>query len=114
MEGKVVMISSVFALAMAAASMQASDATRSARQAFTTCLRNYVDASISENRTADAFNTAYPQQCTQQEAAFRQAILARENAARATRASAEQTANDEIADARTNFKERFEMSMAPQ
>ncbi len=108
------MISSVFAIALAAASMQASDATRASREAFTACLRTYVSTSLDARMAVDAFNAAYPQQCTQQEAAFREAILRRENAARATRASAEQTANDEILDARTNFKDRFEMSAAPQ
>ena len=108
------MISSVFAIALAAGSMQASDATRSAREAFTACLRTYVQTSLEAQMAVDAFNTAYPQQCTQQEAAFREAVLRRENAARATRASADQTANDEITDARTNFKDRFEMAASPQ
>lgn len=108
------MISSVFVLALAAAAMQASDATRSAREAFSACLRTYVSTSLDANMAVAAFNTAYPQQCTQQEAAFREAILRRENSARATRASADQTANEEILDVRTNFKERYEMSAAPQ
>lgn len=108
------MISSVFALALAATSMQATDATRTTREAFTACLRNYVNTSLESRTALDAFNAAYPQQCTQQETAFREAIVRRENAARATRGAAEQTANDEILDARTNFKDRFEMAAAPQ
>ena len=104
------MISSVFAIALAATSMQATDATRAAREAFNACLRSYVQTSVEAHLAMEAFTAAYPQQCTQQEAAFREAILRRENAARATRASAEQTATEEIADTRTNFKERFEMA----
>jgi hypothetical protein len=105
------MISSVLTLLLAASSAQASDTTRTARLAFTTCLRTYVDESVGAGMAPAAFTTAYPQQCTAQEAAFRAAVIARENGLRATRANAEQSARDEIGEARTNFSERFEMSL---
>ena len=107
------MISSVLALIAAAAATQASDTTRAAREAFTACLRNYVNHSLDTRTTVEAFRTDYPHQCTEQEAAFRDAIMRRETALRATRATAEESAHLEIEDARTNFSERFEMAMTP-
>ena len=105
------MISSVLTLLLAATSAQASDTTRTARMAFTACLRTYVDHSAEARMAPAAFTAAYPQQCSAQETAFRAAVIARENGLRATRANAEQSARDEIEEARTNFRERFEMSM---
>ena len=107
------MIASVLALLAAASAAQASDTTRSAREAFTACLRTYVNLSIDAHMAVDAFHTAYPQQCAQQEAAFRAAIMQRETALRSTRANAEESARLEIEDARTNFSERFETAMTP-
>ena len=106
------MISTVIAMALAAAPAQASDTTRSAREAFTACLRAYVESSIQAGKSAEAFQAEYPQQCTTQEAAFREAVIRRDTAMRATRANAEESANLEVEDARVNFSERFEMSMA--
>lgn len=106
------MVSSVLALMLAATAMQ-SDTTRSAREAFTGCLRTYMNHAIEAHTSAADFGTQYPQQCTAQETAYRTAVIARETAIRATRASAEQTAHDEIDEARTNFRERFEMAMDP-
>lgn len=105
------MISSVLTLLLAATSAQASDTTRTARMAFTACLRTYVDHSAETGMAPAAFTAAYPQQCSTQEAAFRAAVIARENGLRATRANAEQSARDEIEEARVNFRERFEMSL---
>lgn len=62
----------------------------------------------------EAFQAEYPQQCAAQEAALREVIMRRETALRATRATAEETANLEIEDARINFSERFEMSITPE
>jgi hypothetical protein len=108
------MISTVIALALAAAPAQASDTTRSAREAFTACLRAFVESSIQGGKSAEAFTAEYAQQCTTQEQAFRDAVIRRDTANRSTRASAEESANLEVEDARVNFSERFEMSMAPQ
>lgn len=105
------MISSVLTLLLAASAAQASDTTRTARMAYTGCLRAFVDRSAESGMSAADFTTAFPQQCTAQEAALRAAVIARENALRATRANAEQAARDEIDEAKTNFRERFEMSL---
>jgi len=105
------MISSVLALVAAASAAQASDTTRSAREAFTACLRAYVDHSVEEQTTLDAFRAAYGQQCAAQETAFRDAIIRRDTAMRATRASAQEAAQLEVEDARANFADRFEATL---
>jgi len=103
------MISAVLTLLLAASAAQ-SDTTRTAREAYTACLRGYVQRSLDARMSAADFAAAFPQQCTQQEAGFRSAVIARENALRATRANAEQAATDEIDEAKLNFRERFEMA----
>ena len=101
------MISSVLVVAMAVM-MQPTDTTRASREAFTGCLRNYVDGAMQHRATAADFEAAFPQQCATQQAAFRAAIIARERASRSTQAQAEESASMEIDDARTNFHDRFE------
>jgi cell division septation protein DedD len=106
------MISFVLALHAAAFSMQ-SDTTRSSREAFTACLRRFVDSSLEANKTREEFTSLFPQACTPEQNAFRAAIIARDTANRSTRANAEDAANLEVEDARVNFNDRFEMSMPP-
>lgn len=105
------MISSVLVLVLAASAAQPSDTTRTVREAYTACLRGFVQRSLEARMAAADFTTAFPQQCTQQEAAFRAAVIQREVASRARRADAEQSATDEIDEAKLNFRERFEMAM---
>ena len=107
------MFSTVLAMAVAAMGGQ-SDTTRTSREAFTGCLRGYVDRSLDGGTSVDTFRTEYPRQCTTQEAAFRAAVIQRERQARMSQADAEEAAGLEIEDARTNFSERFEMSMPAQ
>jgi hypothetical protein len=104
------MISSVLSLLLAASAAQASDTTRTAREAYTGCLRGFVTRSVESGMSAADFAAAFPQQCTAQEVALRAAVIRRESALRATRSTAEQSATDEIDEAKTNFRERFEMS----
>lgn len=108
------MISSLLALVGVAFAAQATDTTRASREAFTACLRSYVQGSLDSGKSVDAFQTEFPQQCAAEEAAFRDAIMRRETALRATRATADQTAADAVEDARLNFRERFEMAMQPE
>ncbi len=100
------MISSVLAVALAAW-MQPADTTRASREAFTGCLRAYVERAQTNRMGAADFQAAYPQQCTSQQAAYRAAIIARERASRMSQADSEESANLEIDDARTNFADRF-------
>lgn len=106
------MISSVLAVAMAAY-MQPTDTTRASREAFTACLRTFVDRATQNRMAATEFQTAYPQQCTTQQTAYREAVIRREIASRSSRADAEESANMEIDDSRTNFRERYEMALVP-
>ncbi len=103
------MLSSLLALAMA---MQ-SDATRASRETFTRCLRQFVDSSITARKTADQFRTEYAQACMAEQTAFREAMIRRDMGMRSTRASAEESANQELQDARENFSAQFEMATTP-
>ena len=105
------MISTAIALYAAGLTMQASDTTRAAREAFTHCLSGFVDRSIQERKTLADFNAAFPQACATEQAAFRTAVIARDTAMRATRASANESADLEVEDARANFNDRFQMSL---
>lgn len=98
------MLSSLLALAMA---MQ-SDTTRSTREAFTGCLRRFVNSSMEARKTEAQFQTEYAQACTAEQTAFREAVIRRDMGMRSTRASAEQTADLEIEDARSNLAGLFE------
>lgn len=104
------MISTAILLMSAALSMQASDTTRASREAFQRCLGTFVDGAVRTQKPLATFNTEFPQACAAEQAAFRNAIIARDTASRATRAGAEDAANLEIEDARFNFNERFQMA----
>jgi hypothetical protein len=108
------MISTALLLISAALSMQASDTTRASREAFQRCLGTFVDGAIRDRKPLDEFNTAFPQACAAEEAAFRRAIVARDTASRATRAGAEDAANLEVEDARFNFNDRFQAAQPVQ
>jgi hypothetical protein len=108
------MISLLLALHASAAFEMQSDTTRASRETFTTCLRRFVDSSLESGKTLDQFRTAFPAACAAEQTAFREAIIRRDMASRATRASAEDSANLEVEDARVNFNDRFEMSMTPR
>jgi phenylalanyl-tRNA synthetase alpha subunit len=108
------MISTALTLIAATLSMQASDTTRAAREGFTRCLRTFVESSAHASKTLEQFNAEFPQACATQQAAFRQAIIARDMSSRSTRAGAEEAANLEVEDARANFNDLFQMSIPPQ
>jgi hypothetical protein len=104
------MIISGLAILLSAAAFQASDTTRAAREAFTGCLRQFVDASVQSNKAQAAFDSEFPTQCAAQQAAYRDAMIRRDIAARMARAAAEEAADLAIEDARVNFSERFAMA----
>ena len=105
------MFSSFLALMLMALGGQAADTTRTAREAFTRCLQTFVQRSVDNRMSAADFEAQYPQQCSAEQAAFREAIIRRDTAARISRADAEESANLEVEDARVNFSERFAMSL---
>jgi hypothetical protein len=103
------MFSTALAIAAAAFAYQ-SDTTRASREAFTSCLSRFVDGAIRSNKPVGEFETEYPQACPAEQAAFRESIIRRDTAMRSTRATAEDSANLEVEDARYNFNERFQMA----
>ena len=105
------MVSSVLALLLAVSSTQ-SDPTRTAREAYTRCLRAFLTRSAESHMAVDAFNTALPTTCTAEKTTFHNAVVARESASRATRATAEQTATEEVEESTTNFRELYADTMA--
>lgn len=108
------MLSSILAALLATASANAvQDATTASRNAYTSCLRAFMQRSLTERTALTAFEAALPQQCTAQEQAYRRALVARDSATGAARAQAEEDATLEIQDARENFKQLFEMNVTP-
>ncbi len=96
-----------------AAAQGGSDTTRTSREAFNTCLRQFTNQSILARTAADAFQTALGQQCGPQAASYRAALVQRERSSRASQADADRTATEELDAARENFKEIFLMSVPP-
>ncbi|MEA3042314.1 MAG: hypothetical protein QOH47_152 [Sphingomonadales bacterium] len=108
------MISTALALASAALAMQASDTTRASREAFTSCLNAFVTQAVRANKSQAEFDIQFPQACPAEQAALRAAVIRRDTAMRATRASAEEAANLEVEDSRFNFADRFAMAQPAQ
>ena len=108
------MISSLLAMTIAATAAQATDTTRSAREAYSACMRQFMQRSVEAGTTPTDFESALAQQCSAQESAYRRAVVQRETAIRTTRAAAEQTANEEVAEAKLNWLERYRMTMEPE
>lgn len=92
------------------AALQANDPSATARNAYTHCLRQFMQRSLDGRMSLNDFRAALPQQCAQQEQTFRQALIAREASFRTPRAEAEETATMEVDDARANFIQLFENS----
>lgn len=104
------MLSLLLALAAAAQT----DAINTARSAYSTCLRDYMRASLERDTAPDAFETALATQCTDRAGAFRAALIERDVRSGGARARAEEDANMTMEDMRANTVERFrdEYSMA--
>ncbi len=85
------------------------DPTRGPRDAYTRCLRAYMEKSVKEKATPEAFTSAFPQQCVEQENAYRAAIQSFQKSLRVPAAEIEQIIKDEIDTARDNTKQHFEM-----
>ena len=92
------MVSSVLALLLAVSATQ-SDTTRTSREAYTRCLRAFMQHSVEGRMAVDAFNTALATTCAAEKTAFHDAVVRRETASRATRATAEQSATEEVDEA---------------
>lgn len=108
------MISSVLSALLAlTAAQQVRDGVTAAQGAYTSCLSRFSQASLSDRKSTADFTTALPQQCTEQERAYREAMIRRDTASRIRRAEAEEAANEEIQYARQNVLEMYTESMTP-
>lgn len=107
------MISSVLALLLAT-TVQSDEATRQARTAYTGCLRQFMERSLEDRKEIEAFNSEVAGQCTAQAGSLREAIIARELAARGTRARAEEDARLDVEDAQETFKQLFADARTPR
>lgn len=108
------MLASTLLAFAAMTAAQPNDPSRPARDAYTACLREFMQRGVRERMAEAAFNEALPTQCAEQERAFRDAIAARERSFRTPAAEVEQIATDEITDARANTREMFAMSVTPR
>lgn len=107
------MISPVLALLLAT-SAQTDDVTRQARTAYTACLRQFMQRSLEARKSIDTFNTEVAGQCTAEGNRLREAIIAREFAARGTRVRAEEDARLDVEDAQETFRHLFADSSQPR
>jgi hypothetical protein len=89
------------------------DPTRASRDAYTRCLRTFMEKSVKDKTTADDFGAALARQCTDQETAYRSAIRAREANYKTPAGDVDQIISGELEDARENIKQIFEMSITP-
>lgn len=83
------------------------DPSERPREAFAACLRTFVESSLRDRKSVDAFNTEVAQQCMDQERAYRDAMIRRDVAARVAQATAERDAADEISYTRTQSSEYY-------
>jgi hypothetical protein len=104
----------LFALTAAnGAALQAGDPSTQARNAYTACLRQFMQRSLNDRMSVADFRSGLPQQCTTQEQAFRDTLIRREVSFRTPRSEAEEMATMEVEDARSNFIQLFENSSQP-
>jgi len=89
------------------------DPTRAPRDAYTSCLRTFMEKSVKDKTSAGDFEAALAKQCTEQERALRTAIQAREKSFKTPAADVDQIVTDELEDARGNIKQLFEMHTTP-
>lgn len=78
------------------------------RQQFANCLRTFVNAKLEERMAPDAFSTALASACVEQQNAYKAAYIAAATRVGDSRSMAEQDADLEIEDLRTNFRELFQ------
>ena len=100
-------------LGAAALMALAPDPSQGARQAYTSCLRAFMEKSVKEKMTVEAFTDAFAQQCVAQENAYRAAVRTFQSGLRVPAAEIDEIIKEEVDAARDNIKERFEMHMTP-
>jgi gas vesicle protein len=100
-------------LGAAALMALAPDPTQAARHAYTSCLRAFMEKSVKEKMTVEAFTDAFAQQCVTQENAYRSAVRTFQSGMRIPAAEVDEIIKEEVDAARDNIKQRFEMHMTP-
>ena len=83
------------------------------RHQFATCLRTFTNEKVQARMPAAEFETALAAACREQEAAYRTAYVAAAIRTGDSRSRAEQDANIEVEDLRTNFRGLFQEPPAP-
>jgi len=103
------MISSVLAMALAAAAPgpSAADSIARARKAYSACLSGFMKKSLKDGAEDAAFENGLSPACAAQEQAFRAAVIAADTASGMKRAAAEANAGTEVEDILSNTKEMF-------
>ncbi len=91
----------------------APDPTRAPRDAYTRCLRAFMEKSVADKMSLEAFTAAFPQQCTEQEQAYRAAVRAFQSGQRVSASDIDEILKDEVDGARENMKERFVTATTP-
>lgn len=109
------MISSALgALLVVTAAIQVRDNVTRTQEAFTTCLGQVSERMRNDAKSIEDFGTALPQQCADQERAYREAMVRRDTSSRIARADAEQSATEEIEYARQNVREMYADAVTPR
>ena len=90
------------------------DPTSAPRGAYTGCLRAFMEKSVKDKTTVEAFTAALAQQCSAEEAAFRAAVRAREARFRTPAGEIDQIITGDLEDARDNIRQTFEMTVTPR
>lgn len=103
------MIPFVLAVSMMATAQMPAAAQR---QQFANCLRQFVNSKVQERMEASAFTAAFAAACQEQETAYRSAYLVAAARVGDSRTRAQQDANLEVEDLRSNFRQLFESSQA--
>ena len=108
------MISSVLAMALAAAAPGSSPAAViQARKAYSACLGAFMKKSVADKTEAAAFASGLGKACVAQEQAFRAASIAVDTASGIKRAEAEENAGMVVDDMIANTKETFDAWTTP-
>ncbi|MBX3562460.1 MAG: hypothetical protein KF780_11690 [Sphingomonas sp.] len=107
----------MLSILLALAAMGQTEAINTARQGYSSCLRQYLNESMEQNVAPDAFERGIGAQCTSQATSFREALIQRDVRAGGGRARAEEDARITMEDLRANFIEMYRDEMgaaAPQ
>lgn len=108
------LISALLGLSAMAMTLDQRDPTQAPRDAFSRCLFAFADAQVQERKPLAEFEAALPQQCQNEERAFREAIRAQLTSLRVPAAQIEEDTTMEVDDARANTKGRFEDAITPR